>query len=113
MRAFELHALLSEIMAEKGFGGEAITCNGGFQIVVGVEWCQECNQFHIITEPITEYETLKITTNGSYMNYRELLKKYIRYIEKKTGANYLTSIDTRAGSFNAEEWRELKEIHKK
>lgn len=51
MRAHELYDLLHKRMAEKGFGGKEITANGGFQKILDIDFCTECDQFHIITEP--------------------------------------------------------------
>lgn len=58
MRAHVFAELLHKKMAEKGLGGKEITCNGGFQQIIDVNWCIECNQFHIVTEPTDDAREL-------------------------------------------------------
>lgn len=58
MRAHELKELLSKRMSEKGYGHKQITANGGFQVIIDVEFCAECDQLHIVTEPSLDAKEL-------------------------------------------------------
>jgi hypothetical protein len=47
------------------------------------------------------------------MDYKQLLKKYIRHVEDMEGVNFVEGADesgSREGLFNSEEWAELTRL---